>query len=235
MINSRFLFLFIFVTGSCQLIGQELLSPTDYFSPKTNSYITLSDKSLLEGKIKDIERREGIIRTIKIEDGEGKKQKIRAESIRHMYLAPSKKKDANSHTSSRSKRTVNKASEKSHQELLDDGFLLFENVLVEEKKKKMVLLMQLLNPEFSEQVRVYANPILKESGAVGFGGLTIAGGYAKSYFIKVGKEIGKKIERKNYKKEFDSLWKNCEALIRNTSDPDWRDLANHILQYSACD
>jgi nitrate reductase beta subunit len=51
-----------------------------------------------------------------------------------------------------------------NQERLKEGYVYFENANLQIKKgRQMELLMQLLNPTFSKQVKVYHDPMAKQT------------------------------------------------------------------------
>ncbi len=49
--------------------------------------------------------------------------------------------------------------------------------------------MQLVNPRFSKVISVYSDPFAKETSSIGIGGLKLAGGIAKSYYLKKGEKM----------------------------------------------
>jgi len=122
--------------------------------------------------------------------------------------------------------------DKLDQDLLTDGYVYFENANVKLKKKNRELLMQLLNPTFSGKVKIYHDPLAKETMG---GGIKLAGGHAKSYFIRIGDETAYKVKKKSYKTEFVPLWKKCKVLSKMSSkNIEWSDLTKHVVQYTEC-
>lgn len=230
------LLLFIFILTGCFTVdAQELLSPSLSFSHKKTAYITLKDGTELKGNIKDIDRKKGLIDYIKLKDGDGKKHKLKPESIAYMYLPPSgidnlgKKLDF---LTDAQKWT----DEKLNQDLLTEGYVYFENANVKLKKKNRELLMQLLNPTYSGKVKIYHDPLAKETMGFGIGGVKLAGGHAKSYFLMVvGDDAAYKVKKKNYDTEFVALWKKCKDLAKMSSkDIKWSDLTTHVMTYTEC-
>jgi hypothetical protein len=199
-------------------------------------YITLQDGTEVEGTIKNIDRKKGLIEEIKIKTTDGKKETFKAEDIRHMYLAPSgfdqlsKFMDVVGDAQKWTDETLN-------QDKINEGYVYFELRDVQIKKKKVQKLqMQLLNPTFSKKFKVYYDPFANESASVGFAGVTVAGGDAKSYYITKGDEPAYKIKKKDYKEIFADLWGDCESLMTTYSDAiKWREFTKHIIAYSECE
>lgn len=217
----------------CSAVAQELLNPSFTFSHKKTSYITLTDGTEIQGTIKDLDREKGLIEEVKIKDGNGKKHKLKPEDIKFMYLPPSgfdkltKKLD----TALDVQKWEDGALDR---ERLNLGYIYFELADVKIKKKTKKLLMQLLNPSFSKNIKVYHDPLAKQSMSIGVGPLTVAGGNEKSYYIAKGNEAAFRLKKKDYKDEFDPLWSSCPNLIKDFPLKKWNDLTKHVLSYSEC-
>lgn len=222
----------LFGVLSFNCVSQELLSPSFSFSHKKTSFVTLNDGKEIKGEIDDIDRKKGLISFVKIVDESGKKHKLKAEDVKFMYLLPSGL-DKLSKTLDALTDAQKWNNEKLNQDLLQQGYVYFEQSQVKIKKKTYNLLMQLLNPTFSKSVKIYHDPLAKETASVGIGPVTLAGGNAKSYFIKMGNELAYKIEKKNYKKEFSVLWNKCDKL-KTVKDIKWSELSKHIVEYTDC-
>ncbi|MFT3739299.1 MAG: hypothetical protein QM786_11115 [Breznakibacter sp.] len=213
--------------------AQQLLSPSFTFSHNKTAYVTLNDGTELKGTLKDIDRKKGLIKFVNLEDGTGKKHKLKPETIKYMYLPPSgvdKLSKAASFLTDMQKWN----NEKMDQDLLNQGYVYFENTKVKIKKKEFTLLMQLLNPSFSRVVKVYHDPLAKSTASIGAGPVTLAGGDAKSYYIKIGEDAAFLVEKKNYKKEFVPLWKSCANVKEKYPEVKWTQLADHIITYTEC-
>ncbi len=208
----------------------QFLSPSFAFSRKKTSYITLKDGTELKGNYLSAKFKKGLIMVIKFADGEHGVRKIAAADIEHMYLMPTNL-DKLSKKISFFEDIKNWNNQKLEQDLIGGGYVYFESVDVMVKKKKMTMLMQLLNPAFSAKVKIYHDPRAKETASIGVGGLTLAGGYAKSYYIM--KDTDKTaflIKKGVYKKEYSLLWKGCDVM--KTDDVSWYNLIRDILKYT---
>ncbi len=216
------------------LQAQSLESPSFTYSHKKVSYITLKDGSTVEGYIKSVSRSKGLIDEIKIETQKGKKVKYKPEDVKFMYLPPSGM-DKLAGALDVIYDAQQWVDDTMDSDLLKDGYVYFENAMVQVKKKKSELLMQLLNPGFSKDVKVYHDPLAKESASLGVGGIAVAGGDAKSYYVSKDGATAVKLTKKEYKKtEFAAMWKGCKAITAKFDDVKWTDLTQHILAYSEC-
>ncbi|MEO9871028.1 hypothetical protein [Ekhidna sp.] len=228
------LFYLIAIVLASSTMAQELQTPSTSFSHKKKAYLTLSDGTEIIGNINDIDRKKGIIKAIKVTDGAGEKRKLLPADISYMYLPPSgldKLGNAINTVNSVQKWKQSKLDE----DLLNQGLVYFEQANVKIKKKTMTLLAQLLNPSFSAKVKIYHDPLAKETASLGVGGLKVTGGIAKSYYVqKEGDVAAFKFDKGGYKKEFSYFW-NCDALDQQFSSGEekaWRNLGKHAASYT---
>lgn len=213
--------------------AQQLLTPSFTYSHKKTSYITMKDRTELAGTLSKLSRKKGLINEVRINDGSGKDKKLKPSEISHMYLPPTNL-DALSKKIDMLTDIQKWNDEKLNQDLINEGYVYIENAQVVIKKKEYTMLMQLLNPSFSKEVKVYHDPLAKETASVGVAGVTVAGGDAKSYYIKKGDKAAFKLLKKNYNKEFKPLWGNCPNVMDNNPKISWTQLTKHILEYSEC-
>nr|WP_319400485.1 hypothetical protein [uncultured Carboxylicivirga sp.] len=212
--------------------GESLLTPSFTFSHKKTAYVTLKDDTEIKGNIMDIDREKGLIESVKIKDGNGKKHKLKPESIKHMYLPPSGL-DKFTKAGDVFFDAQKWNNQRLQQDLINQGYVYFEQTDVKIKKKTQKLLVQLLNPSFSSKICVYHDPKAKETMSLGVGGVDVAGGIAKSYYIKKDTDTAAyKLTKKDYQKQFTMFWANCDKLVDEFgSSPKWRNLTEHIHKY----
>lgn len=212
---------------------EQLLTPSKAFSHKKLAYITLQDGTEIKGNIQDVDREKGLIEGVKVKDGKGKKHKLKPEDIKHMYLPPSglDKLGNAMDIASDAKKWNN---QRLKQDLVNQGYIYFEQTEVKIKKKTETLLVQLLNPTFCSKISVYHDPKAKETFSVGVAGVEAVGGIAKSYYIKKDTdEVAYKLTKKDYQKQFVMFWSNCKFLVKKYgASPKWRDLTEHIHKYN---
>ncbi len=226
------LFLFTMTLLTSSLYGQKFFPAADMFSHQKPSHVTLTDGTVLEGELKDIDRKKGLIEQIKLEDASGNKQEIDADKIQHMYLPKSGfQKFADAYEFIYDARAWDDQS--IERKYIEDGYVYFEQADVELKRKKRTLLMQLLNPSFCNHIRVYHDPLARETASFGVGNVTVAGGDEKSYYVKKQDGDAFKLEKKDYDDEFKKLFDNCDHLIKEAGKkPRWTDFAEHITLYN---
>lgn len=226
--------IFAIIFMNTPLVAQQFLSPSYGFSHKKTAYVLLSNGSEITGALKDIDRKKGLIKYVNIEDGDGKKHKLKAGSIKFMYLPPTafdNLSKAVEFTHSAQKWNEKKLNE----DLINQGYVYFENAKVKIKKKESVLLMQLLNPTFAEKVRVYHDPFAKESMSLGVAGVDVLGGNDKSYYVLGdGGKAAFRLYKKNYKDEFAGLWKKCPKIKQTYPTVTWLEFAKHVAEYNDC-
>ncbi len=213
-----------------QLNAQQLLTPSGAFSTKKTSYVTLKDGREIKGTAK-ISIKKMQITAVTINDG-AKKQTFAAKDIKYMYLPP-----AGLDKIAKAKGFLTDVQkwndEKLNNDFLDQGYVYFESTDVKIKKKTYTMMMQLLNPTFSKDVKVYNDPQSGETASVGVAGVKVAGGNAKSYYVKKSNEpVAYLLTKSDYKKEFPMFWKGCDDVIKSYPEVKWTELPKHIVTYS---
>ena len=228
----RLSFLFVFLLIACSLSAQEFASPSFSFSHKKPAYVTLNDGTVLEGEIKDLDRKKGLIEEVKISVN-GKKKKLDPSEIKYMYLAPS---GWDNMTNALDKMyDAQRWDEDLDANKLKEGYVYFETVDVMVKKKKRTLLMQLLNPATAKGIRVYHDPFAKETMSAGVGGIKVAGGNAKSYYVKRGSAVAYRLFKKTYDEQYQKLFNGCDDVLKAENAMKWSGFQDHVNAFAACD
>ncbi len=212
--------------------SQDFIPAYDRFSGKEISYINLEDGSKLEGTLEDLDRRKGLIEEVIIKDAGGKKIKLKPEQIKSMYLMPSgySKLSTNMDVGTKVKKWDAKYIDS---EIIKKGYAYFEKAKVAIKNDQELLLMQLLNPGFNSKVKVFHDPFAAETMRVGFGGMTMAGGDDKSYYVQVGEFPAKKLKKKEYDDEIKVMYASCPTLVKKIGEKiRWTEFAQHVYTYT---
>lgn len=213
--------------------AQDFLDGSFTFSSNKESYITLKDGQEIVGFIDDIDRKKGLIEEITIKDMDKKKIKLKPEDVKHMYIAPSGFDKLGKGVNVMNNMTKWDEDKSAHAAHIKDGYVFFESTEVMIKKEKMTLLMQLVNPGFARGIKVYFDPRASESTSLGIGGITVAGGGAKSYYFKKGDKIAFKMEKKNYDDEFENLYGDCPDFKKEfAKEQGWSKVEKHVFFYS---
>ena len=63
--------------------------------------------------------------------------------------------------------------------------------------------------------------------------MTLAGGLAKSYYIKKkGEDVARRIKKKEYKKDMEELFGDCKEVVKKYgADPKWSEFEKFIYDY----
>lgn len=213
------------------LTAQKFLEPSFSYSHKKVSYLTMEDGTEHEVFLKKIKREKGLIEELKVEGPNGEKVKIEPSKIKFMYL-PQSGWDKFSQAADFISDAQKWDNQSVDQGKIADGYVYFEKAEVMVKKSKQTLMMQLLNPSFSSKVKVYHDPYAKETTAVGFGGITVAGGDAKSYYVSSGGKTAFKLEKKNYDEEFSKVYGKCKAIQQKFDKVKWSQFEEHVYVHS---
>lgn len=221
-----------FLAFSLNVNAQEYFSqPIEIFSKKKTAYVTLSDGTEIEGNIHKIKRKKGLFEQVSLYVNDEKKA-IAASEISHMYLPQSdwdklgKASDfLNDATQWNSDGNVNL-------EHIKDGYAYFETSQTQIRKNKAgEVLLQLLNPAFGNKVKVYHDPFANESASASVGGIKVAGGNDKSYFIKVGDETAYRLKKKDYKDSVKKLYKDCGVFPKDKKYK-WAYFGEDLMTYT---
>lgn len=251
MFKGRFLYFLIFLSSKIKMTfamklamtsmilclaivvqAQTFTRAVDRYSKKKLSYITLNSGEELVGNIKDVDRKKGLIEEIKIELESGEKKTFTPEDIKHAFLPRSGFESfATAYSDAFDATTWGEDSPEG--ERIKDGYAYFESEEIVIKKKKRILLMQIVNPHFNKSITVYHDPLARETASVGIGGIKVAGGIDKSYYVK--KNNGGepfRLKSKNYKDEYKELFGDCDIKPEDAKRIMWSDFAEHIIIYT---
>jgi hypothetical protein len=224
-------FFFVFTLLSAPISAQEFFAPSYSFSGQKPSYITLNNGQEMEYNFMNAKREKGLFKSINVKDAAGNKITLLPEDIKSMYLPQS--------GIDKLAQSLDKVYDAQQWDKIDptrikDGYAYFESAVVNIKKEDKTLLMQLLNPHFCNKVKVYFDPYADETTSVALGGITVAGGDAKSYYIAIGAGTAKKLEKKNYE-EVDNIYSKCDDIKKKYGVKiKWTELEETLFAHSTC-
>ncbi len=228
----RLSILIVCLLAAFSLAAQDFATGANSFSHKKPSYITLNDGTVLEGTIKDLDRKKGLIEEIKITVN-GKKMKLEPSEIAFMYLPPS---GWDNMTNALDKLyDAQRWDEDLDANKLKEGYAYFETIDVMVKKKKRTLLMQLLNPSTATGIRVYDDPFAKETMSAGVAGVKVAGGNEKSYYVKRPGQVGYRLYKKTYDEQYAILFDGCDAVLNAENAKKWSGFQDHVNAFATCE
>jgi hypothetical protein len=222
------------LTMAIGLNAQSFLTPYEGFSTKKTTYITMKDGSEIEGNFRNIKRKKGLIELVMIKV-DGKVQKIPSDDIQHMYV-PASGLGKMAVSLDQAFDAQQWESDDIEQERMKDGYAYFEFSEMIHKGKDYAVLLQLVNPGFANGIRVYHDPFAGETASAGIGGIKVAGGNEKSYYVKKGEDKAYRLKKKDYDDDFEKLFGDCEAVTSmvEDGDPRWSDFAKHAYAYLSC-
>jgi len=221
----------ILLTPMLSLAIAQSFSPAfDRFSGGKTSYVHLEDGTQLEGTIDDFDRKKGLIEEVTIKDADGKKIKLKPEQIKSMYVPPSNLSKVNEAMDHATEVSSWQSGNDVDKDIISKGYAMFEKSTVMIGKKKRELLLQIVNPSFANYVRVYQDPMAKETAGIGIAGIDVVGGEEKSYYVKVGNAPAFLLNKKDYSKQFATVFKDCKTVITAVGKKKaWSDFASHAM------
>lgn len=203
-------------------------------SSKKTSTIVLKNGSKIQGSASGINRKKGQIYSIDIKDGSGKKTEYKADDIAEMYLPISGMAKASkmngyfSNTKNWGRKNLTKTTNP------DEVYVRNVKASLKNKKDEQEFLMQLINPEFSHIIEVYADPAAKESTSVSFGGSpAIGGGVTKSYYIKKNDQV-MWLTKSDFKEQYNFLFGDNNEFMEKYpyNSIKWEHLSFLIAEYT---
>lgn len=214
---------------------QAAFDPTySSYSRKKPAYVTLKNGEKIEADIKDVDRKKGQINEVKLIKSDGEKIRIMADEITDLYMAPSGLEKMQQQSNFMNDATKWGKSDAS--KYMDKGYTMYTNQMVSLKNKKdeAEFLMQVINPRFGQFIQVYSDPWAKQTASIGIGGMKLAGGIAKSYYIKKGDEKVLWLTKKDFDEHFNSLFMDNDKFKAKYADKKfkWSLLGVYILDYT---
>ncbi len=235
--------LFVLFLASVTVFAQENLKEREKqarfdpgyetFSRKKTAYLTYKDGKKIEGKLKKTKTKKGQIREVYFEIAEKQVEKIPASEIKELYVYPSGFEKAGKFNNVF--YDVSKWGNSSLSDVVNKGYSYYTNqkVSLKNKKAEAEYLMQLVNPRFSAVMQVFHDPFASKTGSIGVGGLKLAGGIAKSYYLKKGDKIVW-LHKSDFKDFFEELFMDNDKFKAKYADKKikWSLLGVYILDYT---
>lgn len=204
------------------------------YSPNKISTVILENGEEIQGYRDDVDRKKGQIYYVKLKKEDGEKVEFYAKDIKEMYLVP-----GGLEKISKASRYFNDVrrwgSRDLKSDLIDQGYIFFKKQKVSLKNKKDVTeyLMQLVNARFSNKIEVYGDPRAGQTSSFGVGGITMAGGLAKSYYVKKGDKIFW-LQKKTLKTHYDDLFGDNEKFMAKYPKKKikWKEFGEYVFMYT---
>lgn len=192
--------------------------------------VSLASGEEVTGKISSAGLVSGYLNKITLKKEDGEKLKLKPEDITRLIVKASKL--AKLAMVAQSTSSIKEITSTNFEEIVNREYFIFETAMRSNKKGNLRL-MQLLNPGFDSQIKVFADPNAQETGGLKLGGLKIAGGEDKSYLFVVNDEKTVRVKKGSYKKNFEELYLNCPRMIEvfEGEKIKWDDVAGHVFVY----
>jgi len=231
--QKRILISSLFITLLCMSTwAQKLLKPFERISHKKSSYVFMEDGSEIEGTIKKLKRKKGLIKELNIKDENGKEMTIPIEDIKYAYL-PQNGLDKAWKIFDFIGDATQWNDGLHDKDRIAEGYAVFEKTMVKVKKNKQVLLTQLLNPGTCERIKVYHNPWSSETAGLGVGGIKVTGGKDKSYYVSKDGAVAFKLQKKKYDDYFSDLFGECQSVKKDYENTKWNEFENALFAFNS--
>lgn len=219
------LFLLAIVAGS-YLTAQQFISPVSQSTIGMSKYVNAyaKDGTKVTGKVGSAVLSKGI-KSLTVKKEDGSKVKYKAAQLDKLEFKASGLMKMSATESS----SIVGAVKKDYSEIINREYVIFEFATIKGKP----FMLQLLNPGFDENYKVYQDPNAKETS--GIGGIT--GGNAKSYYVcKKGQTEAIFVKKSKYKKDLLDLFDGCdkmkEILAGDDVNPKFKNFPIHIAIYN---
>lgn len=224
----RILFLVALSCAVFSVKAQKFHAPFSLMSVK-EAEVTLADGTVLKDmRVKKIKTKKGIAKSIKLSSEQTGKKNFNIDQIKSLSGKPK----GLAKLSAASNVSITNAAKTDYGSLGKDA-IVYEQVTMPKKSKVKITLLQVLNPEFSSKVKVYADPLMKKSASFAGG---LVGGELKSFYIKVGDGPLLYAKKKSgYRNIFKELYASCPgfeaAVLAEFKDINVLDLGKHVLLF----
>jgi len=228
MYNKLFISLAI-LFFSMSASAQYFIQPIENFSKSKTAYLTLLDGQSMEGKIKKIKSENGFISKVSLQV-DGHIMNYSSNEIAFMILP--QKNSRNSFGSNNTDVIPADWSFNGYNKLMiENGYGYFELATITDKDKKVSTLLQLINPSFCNEIKVYHDPkvfVTNTHMMIGYA----AHGQVTSFYTKVGDESVFKLWRSDYEKQFDTFFNDPVVTEIEGEEKEWENF-QEVLYSSA--
>ncbi|MBN1198004.1 MAG: hypothetical protein JXA23_01540 [Bacteroidales bacterium] len=226
---SQWTLIFVFAFATCDLLAQAFMPSYSPGVGYKQGYVLLSDGSRINGTFLSIFSLENITK-LTIKDSTDTKHKLTGDQIDKVYVkldGADKFLMASSGSSS-----IQAMKNVDFKQIFSADYYIWEHSTDQKKGKDKVL--QLVNPGFDSKIKVFRDPSAGQTAGVSVGGVSLAGGLEKSYYIeKEGTDIAFIVSKGKFKDQFTELFGNCPTLVEalQGKKPNWEDFPAYVFIY----
>ncbi|GAB5527211.1 MAG: hypothetical protein Roseis2KO_50830 [Roseivirga sp.] len=213
-----------------KVTAQEFLTPYNTFVSDRLAYVITQEGDSISGYLRSATEASGFIRRVSILDEFGNKRKFKAAQLQRFAIQPgafAKIETVASNTSS-----LRRAIQTDFDEVLDREWLIYDSQEIPRRNGKTGLL-QLLNPGFDKQIKVYHHPNGSKSMPISIGNVRVVGGEDRTFLVVKDNQKPEIVRKAKYRKAFAKLFGDDTDFIRNWQrGAKFRDFAQHVAVYS---
>ena len=170
----------------------------------------------------------GRLKAFSFKTEDGVKHKFKADEVKTVIAKLTKVAKAATITDNASK-SIQSAVTTDYPGIIAENLVRYNAVVYNKKKGKMALL-QLVNYGFDQKLKVYPDPN-SESGITSVNGVAVTGGIIKAFYVVKGDESFF-VNKKSYKKLYNTLYDNCEEMKVDPKTISINNLCDDILKYN---
>ncbi len=189
---------------------------------------TTNGETLKAKKLSSYSEAMGRLKAFSFKTEDGVKHKFKADEIKEVNAKLTKVAKVATISDNASK-SIQSAVTTDYAGIIAENLVRY-NAVVYNKKKSKVALLQLINYGFDQKLKVYPDPN-SESGITTVNDVAVAGGEIKAFFVIKGEESFL-INKKSYKKLYNTLFDNCEEMKVDPKSISIKNLCDDILKYN---
>ena len=190
--------------------------------------ITTEGDTIFGKKLSSYSEANGRLKAFALKDEEGTKHKFNSNNVVSVVAKLTKFGKAAT-IGDNATKSIQSAVTTDYAGIVEQNLVRFNSVVYNKKGKKAIL--QLVNYGFDQKLKIYPDPN-SESGITTINDVAVSGGILKDYFIVKGEQTFK-VNKKTYKKLFDTIYDNCSELDNNPKSVSITNICEDVLQFNA--
>ncbi len=226
-ITTSLLFLFLSATIFAQKFAT-VISSDNIAWLRDFTVITTEGDTIFGKKLSSYSEANGRLKAFTLKDEEGTKHKFNSNNVVSVVAKLTKFGKAAT-IGDNATKSIQSAVTTDYAGIVEQNLVRFNSVVYNKKGKKAIL--QLVNYGFDQKLKIYPDPN-SESGITTINDVAVSGGILKDYFIVKGEQTFK-VNKKTYKKLFDTIYDNCSELDNNPKSVSINNICEDVLQFNA--
>lgn len=190
--------------------------------------ITAKGETLECKKLSSFSQAQGRLKSFSFKTADGVKYKFKAAQISEVN-AKLTNVAKGAIIADKATKSIESAVTADYAGIVAENKIRFNSVVYNKKKGKQALL-QLINYGFDQKIKVYPDPN-SESGITSMDGVAVSGGKIKAFYLVKGSESFF-VNKKSYKKLYDTLYGDCEEMKTDPKSVSIDNLCEDILNYN---